>query len=44
MEQRATKMVDDLLAKHKTEPLPEEVQKAIHAIVEREQAWINSKS
>ncbi|MEW6240168.1 MAG: trimethylamine methyltransferase family protein [Chloroflexota bacterium] len=43
MEQRATKMVDDLLAKHQVEPLNEEAQKAIHAIVEREQAWINSK-
>jgi trimethylamine--corrinoid protein Co-methyltransferase len=43
MEQRATKMVDDLLSKHQVEPLSEEVQKAIHAIVEREQAWINSK-
>ena len=44
MEQRATKMVDDLLAKHQVEPLSEEVQKAIHAIVEREQVWINSKN
>jgi len=44
MEQRASKMVDDILSKHKTEPLPEAVQQAIHAIVEREQAWINSKS
>lgn len=44
MEQRATKMVDDLLAKHQVEALSEDVQKAIHAIVEREQAWINSKS
>ena len=44
MEARAAKMVDDILAKHKTEPLPEDVQKAIHAIVEREQAWINQKS
>jgi trimethylamine:corrinoid methyltransferase-like protein len=43
MEQRATKMVDDLLAKHQVEPLNEEAQKAIHAIVEREQAWINQK-
>ena len=43
MEQRASKMVDDLLAKHKVEPLSEEVQKAVHAIVEREQAWIISK-
>jgi trimethylamine---corrinoid protein Co-methyltransferase len=43
MEERASKMVDDILAKHTTEPLSEEVQKAIHAIVEREQAWINNK-
>jgi trimethylamine--corrinoid protein Co-methyltransferase len=43
MEQRAAKMVDELLAKHQVEPLSEEAQKAIHAIVEREQAWINSK-
>ena len=43
MEARASKMVDDILAKHKTEPLPEDVQKAIHAIVEREQAWINQQ-
>ncbi len=44
MEARASKMVDDILAKHKTEPLSEDVQKAIHAVVEREQAWINKKS
>ncbi|MBV5331056.1 trimethylamine methyltransferase family protein, partial [bacterium] len=43
MEERASKMVDDILAKHKTEPLPEEIQKAIHEVVLREQAWINSK-
>lgn len=43
MEQRAAKMVDDILAKHTTEPLPEDVQKAIRAVVEREQAWINQK-
>lgn len=43
MEARASKMVDDILAKHKTEPLPEDLQKAIHAIVEREQAWINQQ-
>jgi trimethylamine--corrinoid protein Co-methyltransferase len=43
MEERAAKLVDDILAKHETKPLPEEVQKAIHAIVEREQAWINQK-
>lgn len=43
MEGRAAKMVDDILAKHKTEPLPEETQRAIHAIVEREQAWIDKQ-
>jgi trimethylamine---corrinoid protein Co-methyltransferase len=44
MEARATKMVDDLLSKHKVAPLPQDVQQAIHQIVERQQAWINSKS
>ncbi len=44
MEARAAKMVDDILAKHKTEPLTAEVQQAIHAIVEREQAWINQQT
>ena len=43
MEARASRMVDDILAKHKTEPLPEDTQKAIRAIVEREQAWINQQ-
>jgi len=41
MEQRATKMVDDILAKHKVEPLPEDIQKAIHHVVEREQAALS---
>ncbi len=44
MEARAAKMVDDILAKHKTEPLPADVQQAIHAIVEREQNWINQQN
>jgi len=44
MEARASKMVDDILSKHKIEPLSVEVQQAIHAIVEREQAWINQQS
>ncbi len=43
MEARASRMVDDILAKHKVQPLPEDTQKAIHAIVEREQAWINQQ-
>jgi trimethylamine--corrinoid protein Co-methyltransferase len=44
MEARAAKMVDDILAKHKTEPLSADVQQAIHAIVEREQNWINQQN
>ena len=43
MEARASKMVDDILAKHKTEPLPEDAQKAIHEVVLREQAWIDKQ-
>jgi trimethylamine:corrinoid methyltransferase-like protein len=43
MEQRAADMVDKILETHQVEPLPEEVQAKIHAIVEREQAWIDSK-
>ena len=41
MEQRAAKMVDDILAKHQPGLLPDEVQKAIHAVVMREQARID---
>jgi trimethylamine--corrinoid protein Co-methyltransferase len=41
MEQRAAQLVDSLLAKHKPEPLPTDVQQAIKKIVEREQARIN---
>ena len=44
MEARAAKMVDDILAKHKPEPLPADVQRDIKKIVEREQAWINSRT
>jgi trimethylamine--corrinoid protein Co-methyltransferase len=43
MEARAAKMVDEILAQHKPEPLPAEAQAAIKKIVEREQAWINTK-
>jgi trimethylamine--corrinoid protein Co-methyltransferase len=43
MEERAAKMIDDLLARHKPEPLPEDIQKAIHEVVLREQNWINSQ-
>ncbi|MCX6616092.1 MAG: trimethylamine methyltransferase family protein [Acidobacteria bacterium] len=41
MEQRAAKMVDDILAKHQPQPLAEEVQEAIHAVVVREQARLD---
>jgi trimethylamine--corrinoid protein Co-methyltransferase len=41
MEQRAAQLVDSLLAKHKPEPLPADVQQAIKKIVEREQARID---
>jgi trimethylamine--corrinoid protein Co-methyltransferase len=44
MEERAAKMVDDILAKHQPEPLPTNIQQAIHEIVVREQAWIEKKS
>ena len=42
MEARAAEMVDEILAAHRPEPLPTEVQKAIKKIVEREQARIDS--
>lgn len=41
MEQRAAKQVDDLLARHKPEPLPVEAQQAVQEIVQREQSWID---
>ncbi len=41
MEARAAKQVDTILAKHKAEPLPVDVQAGIRKIVEREQEWIN---
>lgn len=43
MEARAAKMVDEILASHRPEPLPADVQREIKKIVEREQAWINSR-
>jgi len=41
MEQRAAKMVDTILGKHQVDPLPDDVQRAIHQIVEREQARLD---
>ncbi len=43
MEQRAAKMIDDILAKHQPQPLSKEIQKAIHAVVVREQARIDKQ-
>ncbi len=43
MEERAAKLVDEILEKHQIEPLPESVQKDIKKIVAREQDWINSR-
>jgi trimethylamine--corrinoid protein Co-methyltransferase len=43
MEARAAKQVDQILAKHKAEPLPAEVQNDIKKIVAREQEWINQQ-
>jgi trimethylamine--corrinoid protein Co-methyltransferase len=42
MEARAAEMVDSILAAHQPEPLPAEVKQAVKAIVQREQAWIES--
>jgi trimethylamine--corrinoid protein Co-methyltransferase len=44
MEERAAGMVDDILAKHQPEPLPDDVRRDIRKIVEREQAWIDSRA
>jgi trimethylamine--corrinoid protein Co-methyltransferase len=43
MEARAARQVDKILASHQPEPLPAEVQRDLAKIVEREQAWINSR-
>ncbi|GAB4548947.1 MAG: trimethylamine methyltransferase MttB [Anaerolineae bacterium] len=43
MEERAARKVDEILASHKAEPLPPDVQRDIKKIVEREQAWIDSR-
>ena len=41
MEQHAAKVIDEILEKHRTAPLPEDVRTAIRAVVKREQAWID---
>ena len=44
MEQRAVRVVDDILASHRHEPLSEDAQQAIQAIVNREQEWIDGQN
>jgi trimethylamine---corrinoid protein Co-methyltransferase len=43
MEQRAAQEVGRILERHHPEPLPADVQRDIRKIVEREQAWIDSR-
>jgi len=43
MEQRATKTIDELLAKHQPQPLSEAARKAVHEILLREQARLDQK-
>ncbi len=43
MEERAARQVEEILASHKPEPLPPDVQRDIKKIVEREQAWIDGR-
>jgi trimethylamine--corrinoid protein Co-methyltransferase len=38
LEQRAAERVEEILAEHRPEPLPEDVAQAVHAIVERAKA------
>jgi trimethylamine--corrinoid protein Co-methyltransferase len=43
MEQRAARQVDEILESHEPDPLPADVQRDINKILEREQAWIDSR-
>jgi trimethylamine--corrinoid protein Co-methyltransferase len=43
MEERAAQQVEEILANHQPEPLSPDVQRDIKKIVEREQAWIDSR-
>jgi trimethylamine--corrinoid protein Co-methyltransferase len=44
MEGRAAQEIDRILESHTPEPLPADIQRDIHKIVEREQEWINRTS
>jgi trimethylamine--corrinoid protein Co-methyltransferase len=43
MEERAAQQVEEILASHKPDPLPADVQRDINNIVQREQSWIDSR-
>jgi trimethylamine:corrinoid methyltransferase-like protein len=43
MEERAAQQVEEILANHQPEALSPDVQRDIMKIVEREQAWIDSR-
>ncbi len=43
MEQRAAQQVEEILANHEPEPLPQDVQQGVAEIVKREQAWIDDR-
>jgi trimethylamine:corrinoid methyltransferase-like protein len=43
MEQRAAAWIDDILKSHEPPTLPDDVQRDIKRIVEREQAWIDQR-
>ncbi|MFZ5917345.1 MAG: trimethylamine methyltransferase family protein [Chloroflexota bacterium] len=43
-ETRAARQLDKILKSHESEPLPPDVQKDLKKIVEREQAWSDSRS
>jgi len=43
MEERAARQVDEILDSHQPESLPADVQRDIKRVVEREQAWIDSR-
>jgi trimethylamine:corrinoid methyltransferase-like protein len=36
MAQRAARLVDQILEEHQVEPLPPDIQRDVHAVVERE--------
>jgi trimethylamine--corrinoid protein Co-methyltransferase len=44
MEERATQQVEEILAGHKPEPLPTDIQRDIKKIVEREQEGVNEQN